>query len=45
MGLMLQNDYDKQVITSEELDTALRKLIYIHNNLRDSIQKPWILSN
>ncbi len=45
MGLMLQNDYDKQVIASEELDTALRKLIYIHNNLRDSIQKPWILSN
>ncbi|ABR35012.1 TolC family protein [Clostridium beijerinckii] len=45
MELMLQNDYDKQVITSEELDTALRKLIYIHNNLRDSIQKPWILSN
>ncbi|MBE6090522.1 MAG: hypothetical protein E7206_21325 [Clostridium beijerinckii] len=45
MGLMLQNDYDKQVIASEELDTALRKLIYIHNNLRDSIQKPWILSS
>lgn len=45
MGLMLQNDYDKQVIASEELDTALRKLVYAHNNLRDSIEKPWILSN
>lgn len=45
MGLMIQNDYDKQVIASEELDTALRKLVYAHNNLRDSIEKPWILSN
>ena len=45
MGLMLQNDYDKQVIASEELDTGLRKLVYAHNNLRDSIEKPWILSN
>lgn len=45
MGLMLQNDYDKQVIASEDLDTGLRKLVYIHNNLRDSIEKPWILSN
>ncbi len=45
MGLMLQNDYYKQVIASEELDTALRKLVYAHNNLRDSIEKPWILSN
>lgn len=45
MGLMLQNDYDKQVIASEDLDTALRKLVYTHNNLRDSIEKPWILSN
>lgn len=45
MGLMLQNDYDKQVIASEDLDTGLRKLVHIHNNLRDSIEKPWILSN
>lgn len=45
MGLMLQNDYDKQVIASEELDNTIRKLVYTHNNLRDSIQKPWILSN
>jgi hypothetical protein len=45
MGLMLQNDYDKQVLASEDLDTSLRKLVYAHNNLRDSIQKPWILSN
>ncbi|BCZ47554.1 multidrug transporter [Clostridium gelidum] len=45
MGLMLQNDYDKQILENEDLDTSLRKLIYTHNNLRDSIQKPWILSN
>jgi hypothetical protein len=45
MGLMLENDYDKQIVESEDLDTALRKLIYTHNNLRDSIEKPWILGN
>jgi len=45
MGLMLQNDYDKQSVESDELDTTLRKLVYTHNNLRDSIEKPWILSN
>lgn len=45
MGLMLQNDYDKQVLASEDLNTSLRKLVYTHNNLRDSIEKPWILSN
>lgn len=45
MGLMLKNDYDKQVLASEDLDTSLRKLVYTYNNLRDSIQKPWILTN
>jgi hypothetical protein len=45
MGLMLQNDYDKQVLASEDLNTTLRKLVYTHNNLMDSIEKPWILSN
>lgn len=45
MGLMLQNDYDKQVLESEDLDTGIRKLVYTYNNLKDSIQEPWILSN
>ncbi|OPJ65946.1 TolC family protein [Clostridium chromiireducens] len=45
MGLMLENDYDKQVLESEDLDTGIRKLVYTYNNLKDSIQKPWILSN
>jgi len=45
MGLMLENDYDKQVLASEDLDNSLRKLVYTHNNLRDSIEKPWILGN
>jgi phage shock protein A len=45
MGLMLQNDYDKQVIESEDLDTGIRKLVYTYNNLKESIEKPWILSN
>lgn len=45
MGLTLQNDYDKQVIESEDLDTGIRKLVYTYNNLKESIEKPWILSN
>lgn len=45
MGLMLQNDYDKLVIESEDLDTGIRKLVYTYNNLKESIEKPWILSN
>ncbi|WP_297424831.1 hypothetical protein [Clostridium sp.] len=45
MGLMLQNDYDKQVLASNDLDTSLIKLVNTHSNLRDSIEKPWILSN
>lgn len=44
MGLVLQNDYDKQVLASEDLNTSLIKLVNTHNNLRDSIEKPWILS-
>lgn len=43
MGLMLQNDYDKQALESEDLDTGIRKLVYTYNNLKDNIQKPWIL--
>lgn len=45
MGLILQNDYDKQVIESEDLDNGIRKLVYTYNNLKESIEKPWILSN
>ncbi|AGF55982.1 hypothetical protein B0P06_005762 [Clostridium saccharoperbutylacetonicum] len=45
MGLMLQNDYDKQVLESEDLDTGIRKLVYTYNNLKDNIQMPWILSS
>ncbi|WP_459481491.1 hypothetical protein [Clostridium saccharoperbutylacetonicum] len=45
MGLMLQNDYDKQVLESEDFDTGIRKLVYTYNNLKENIQKPWILSS
>ncbi|AJG99182.2 hypothetical protein LF65_02609 [Clostridium beijerinckii] len=44
MGLVLQTDYDKQVLASEDLNTSLIKLVNTHNNLRDSIENPWILS-
>ena len=45
MGLMLQNDYDKQLVGSEDLDISLRTLIYNYNSLSASIEKPWIISN
>jgi len=45
MGLMLQNDYDKQVVGSEDLDISLRTLVYNYNSLSTSIEKPWIISN
>lgn len=45
MGLMLQNDYDKQVVGSEDLDISLRTLVYNYNSLSASIEKPWIISN
>lgn len=45
MGLILKNDYDKQVVGSEDLDISLRTLVYNYNSLSASIEKPWIISN
>lgn len=45
MGMMTENDYKAMVLKSEDLDTSLRNLINTYNNLKDSIQKPWILSS
>lgn len=42
---MTENDYKAQVLKGEELDISLRNLINAYNNLKDNIQKPWILSS
>jgi hypothetical protein len=40
---MTENDYNAQVLKSEQLDTSLRNLINTYNNLKNVIEKPWIL--
>lgn len=45
MGMMTENDYKAQVLKSQDLDISLRKSINTYNNLKDSIEKPWVLSN
>lgn len=45
MGMMTENDYKAMALKSEDLDASLRNLINTYNNLKDSIQKPWILSS
>ncbi len=45
MGMMTENDYKTQVLKSQDLDISLRKSINTYNNLKDSIEKPWVLSN
>lgn len=43
IGMMTKNEYKDKVIQSEDLDTAIRKLSNIHNTLKDSIKRPWLL--
>lgn len=45
IGNMTENDYKSQVLKSEELDSSLKNLINTYNNLRNSIENPWILSD
>ncbi|AJG98253.1 hypothetical protein LF65_01648 [Clostridium beijerinckii] len=45
LGMMTQNDYKTQVLNSENLNYSLRNLIITYNNVKDSIEKPWILNN
>lgn len=45
IGVMTENNYKAQVVKSEELDIALRNLITTYNNLKNSIEKPWVLSS
>lgn len=44
IGMMTENNYKAQVLKSEDLDTSLRNLINTYNILKNSIQKPWVLS-
>ena len=43
IGTMTENDYNAQVLKSEKLNTSLRNLINTYNNLKNVIEKPWIL--
>lgn len=44
IGMMTENNYKALVLKSEDLDTSLRSLINTYNNLKTTIQEPWILS-
>lgn len=44
VGMMTENDYKSIVLKSQKLDTSLRSLINTYNNLKTTIQEPWILS-
>ena len=44
IGMMTENNYKAAVLKSEDLDTSLRQLINTYDKLKNSIQKPWILS-
>lgn len=45
IGMMTENNYKAQVLKSEDLDTSLRNLINTYNTLKNTIQKPWVLSS
>lgn len=45
IGIMTKIDYEAQVLKNKELDISLKNLINTYNNLGNSIEKPWILSN
>ena len=44
IGMMTKNDYKNLVVQSEELDITLRNAVNQYNNLKESLQKPWIAS-
>ncbi|NRT91899.1 TolC family protein [Clostridium beijerinckii] len=43
VGLMTENNYNALVLKSEQLDSSLRTLINAYNNLKTTIQEPWVL--
>ncbi|MCE5220261.1 MAG: hypothetical protein LLF98_03055 [Clostridium sp.] len=45
IGMMTENNYNSLVLKSEQLNTSLRTLINAYNNLKTTIQEPWILSS
>ena len=45
IGMMTENDYKAQILKSEDLDNSLRNLINTYNTLKNSIEKPWVLSS
>lgn len=45
MGIMTRNEYENKVLDSEELDINMRQLVNTYNDLKDSIEKPWIIDS
>lgn len=45
MGIMTRNEYENKVLESEELDINMRQLVNTYNDLKDSIEKPWIIDS
>lgn len=45
LGIITDNDYKGEFLKSQELDNSLRNLINTYNILKNSIEKPWVLSS
>ncbi len=41
IGMMTVNDYNNNVISAEDLEIGLRKLVNGYNKLKDTVEKPW----
>lgn len=45
LGIATDNDYKTELLKSNELDNSLMNLINAYNILKNSIEKPWVLSS
>lgn len=43
LGLITKSEYDNQIATSDDLDIQLRSSVDSYNNLRNQIEKPWLV--
>lgn len=45
LGLITESDYNKLVVSSEEVDIELRTSIDSYNTLKNEIEKPWLINS
>ncbi len=45
LGIITDNDYKAELLKSKDLDNSLINLINTYNILKNSIEKPWVLSS